>query len=129
MDTYTLVRTEHLNHHGFLFGGQFLKWVDEHAWMVAARDFPGSFLVTRAMDDIEFKTPVANGSILRFHILPWKQGTSSITYAVEAYSDEPGEQSERFVFSTHVTFVSVDEDGKKKPLPPKKRYRSEIAFA
>ena len=127
MDTFTLVRTEHLNHRGFLFGGQFLKWVDEHAWMVAARDFPGYFVVTRAMDNIEFKTPVANGSILRFHILPYKQGTSSITYAVEAYADEPGEQNEKFVFTTHITFVSVDDNGKTRPLPPRERYRSEIA--
>ena len=51
MDTFTLVRTEHLNHHGKLLGGQLLKWVVEFAWLAAARDFCGSVLVTRAMDN------------------------------------------------------------------------------
>ena len=66
MDTFTLVRTEHLNHNGKLFGGQLLKWVDEFAWLAAARDFCGSVLVTRAMDPSEFKHAVPTGSILSF---------------------------------------------------------------
>jgi acyl-CoA hydrolase len=40
MQTFTTVRPEHLNYHGFLFGGQLLLWVDEFAWMAAARDNP-----------------------------------------------------------------------------------------
>jgi acyl-CoA hydrolase len=125
MDNFTIVRPEHLNHHGYLFGGQLLKWVDESAWLVAARDFPGQILVTRAMDQIDFKTPVANGSILRFHILPWKQGNTSMTYSVEVFADEPGAAEEKPVFSTHVVFACVDESGKKKRLPVKQRYRSQ----
>ena len=39
MDTFTLVRTGHLNHQGNLFGGQLLKWVDEYAWFAATRDY------------------------------------------------------------------------------------------
>lgn len=31
MENFTLVRPEHLNHHGYLFGGVLLKWVDEYA--------------------------------------------------------------------------------------------------
>ncbi len=65
MENYNLVRPEHLNHHGSLFGGQLLSWVDECAWMAAARDFPNCTFVTRAMDRIEFKHQVKNGSILR----------------------------------------------------------------
>jgi acyl-CoA hydrolase len=124
MENFTIVRPEHLNHHGYLFGGQLLKWVDESAWLVAARDFPGHILVTRAMDRIDFKTPIANGSILRFHILPWKQGRTSVTYSVEVFAAEPGAVDEKWVFSTHVVFACVDEKGKKKALPPTERYRS-----
>jgi len=28
MNNFTLVRPEHLNYHGYLFGGMILKWVD-----------------------------------------------------------------------------------------------------
>jgi acyl-CoA hydrolase len=126
LNTYTIVRPEHLNHHGYLFGGQLLKWVDENAWLTAARDFPGYVLVTRAMDRIEFATRVANGSILRFSILPERQGSSSVTYNVEVFADEPGAVSEKRVFSTKVVFVCVDKNGKKRKLPEKESYRSQF---
>lgn len=116
MDTFTLVRTEHLNHHGKLFGGQLLKWVDEFAWLAAARDFCGSVLVTRAMDNSEFKHSVPNGSILRFHIELQHSGTTSALYTVDIWADMPGSPEEKLIFSTRVTFVAVDENGDKTPL-------------
>ena len=47
MDNYIIVRTEHLNQHGHLFGGQMLLWIDEFCWIAAAIDFPTKKLVTR----------------------------------------------------------------------------------
>jgi acyl-CoA hydrolase len=116
MDTYTLVRTEHLNHNGKLFGGQLLKWVDEYAWLAAARDFCGHVLVTRAMDNSEFRYAVPNGSILRFHIEQKNVGVTSVLYSVDVYADMPGRPDEALIFTNCVTFVSVDENGRKRPL-------------
>jgi acyl-CoA hydrolase len=116
VDTFTLVRTEHLNHFGKLFGGQLLKWVDEYAWLAAARDFCGSVLVTRAMENSEFKHSVSNGAILRFHIELVGCGTTSATYSVDVFSDEPGEETEKLIFSNRVTFVAIDSAGNKVPL-------------
>jgi acyl-CoA hydrolase len=116
MDTYTLVRTEHLNHHNKLFGGQLLKWVDEFAWLAAAREFCGSVLVTRAMENSEFKHSVPNGSILRFEINQQHLGTTSVVYSVDVYADLPGSPDEVHIFSNRVTFVAVDEHGEKTPL-------------
>lgn len=117
MNNFTLVRPEHLNHHGYLFGGALLKWVDEFAWLVASRDFPTCTFVTVAMDDIVFRHRVDNGSILRFSILPEQQGRTSITYTVDVFADAPGATREEQVFSTRITFVRVDEAGRKTPLP------------
>ncbi len=125
MTTFTIVRQEHLNHHGYLFGGAMLSWVDEFAWLTAARDFPGCTLVTRAMGDIEFKRHVACGAILRFHILPEERGRSSITYRVDVHADEPGADTEQHVFSTRVVLVRVDPQGEKCPLPQTGALRSE----
>jgi acyl-CoA hydrolase len=124
MDNFALVRPEHLNHHGYLFGGAMLRWVDEYAWMVASRDFTGCQLVTIAMDRVVFKHPAPNGTILRFHILPARQGDTSVTYSVEVFADEPGATVERSIFSTNVTFVRVDEQGNKCSLPRKEKLRS-----
>ncbi len=118
METFALVRPEHLNHHGFLFGGALLKWVDEFAWLVASRDYPGCTFVTVAMDDIVFREPVDNGSILRFAILPRRQGRTSVNYSVEVWADAPGSSHEHRVFSTCITFVRVNAEGRKVDLPP-----------
>ncbi len=117
MDTFCFVRPEHLNHHGFLFGGQLLKWIDEYTWLAAARDYPGYILVTRAMDTIQFRKRVRNGAILRFSMVKQKQGTSSVTYATEVFASDQTSISEELVFSTHVTFVAVNELGEKVTLP------------
>ncbi|MBN1649346.1 MAG: acyl-CoA thioesterase [Spirochaetales bacterium] len=116
MENMIIVRPEHLNHYGYLFGGQLLKWVDEFAWIAATREFPGNSLVTRAMDKIEFKERVNNGSILRFAISLEKKGTSSLTYLVEVYADEQGATHEKYVFSTKVVFACIDSRGKKSCL-------------
>ena len=116
MENYNLVRPEHLNHHGSLFGGQLLSWVDECAWMAAAREFPRCRFVTRAMDSIEFKHQVKNGSILRFHSNKTRLGKTSVTYLVEVFEDERSTSSETLAFSTSVTFVSVDDKGEKKEI-------------
>ena len=124
MDNFALVRPEHLNHYGFLFGGVLLKWVDEYAWLAASRDFSGCTLITVAMDNIQFKQKVPNGSILRFHIVPLRLGNTSVTYTVEVYSEELGIDAEKKVFATTVTFVRVDENGRKVSLPPKPAFKS-----
>lgn len=119
MNSYTIVRPEHLNHHGYLFGGAMLKWVDEFAWIAASLDFPGCTLVTVAMNDIVFKQRVINGTILRFHVHFLEQGHTSVRYTVDVFADEPGAIEERWVFATQVTFVRVDEAGHKCALPPR----------
>ena len=117
MENYVLVRPEHLNHHGYLFGGVLLKWVDEFAWLAATREHPACRFVTVAMDRVEFKRPAPSGASLRFHIWQSRLGTTSVTYAVEVFSTPPGASDEVSIFTTNVTFVRVDQTGKKCPLP------------
>lgn len=116
MENYNLVRPEHLNHHGSLFGGQMLSWVDECAWMAAATDYPGLQFVTRAMDKIEFKHQVQNGSILRFSTSCIKVGKTSVRYLVEVFQTNKQEGEEILAFSTTVTFVAVDDQGNKREI-------------
>ncbi len=125
MNNYAIVRQEHLNHYGFLFGGALLQWVDEYAWLAASLDFPGCPLVTVGMDQISFRRPVANGSILRFNIKPIKRGESSVQYSVKVFADAPGSSAETDVFSTTITFAQVDSNGNTRPLPKIKKLRSE----
>ena len=113
ISSYSIVRPEHLNHHGFLFGGQLLLWVDELAWLAAAKENPTCRLVTRAMDKIDFHARAPLGSILRFDAVQVRRGKTSLSYTVDVFSDAPGASSETLIFSTTVIFVNVDENGNK----------------
>jgi len=113
MQNHTVVRTEHLNHKGSLFGGQLLRWVDECAYMAAKMDFPENNLVTRAMSQVEFKKGITNGTILQFNTVLEKLGETSATYKVEVFAYPPDGKSGDMVFETRVIFVAVDESGEK----------------
>jgi len=117
MINYVSVRPEHLNFHGYLFGGVLLKWVDEFAGMTAHLDFSGCSLVTIGLNNIVFKYRIKNGSILKFIIKPDKIGNTSVTYNVGVFADEPGASEEVEAFTCKITFVRVDENGKSTPLP------------
>jgi acyl-CoA hydrolase len=117
MDMFTIVRPEHLNHFGNLFGGHLLLWVDQYAWLAATREFPGTRLVTKAMDEVVFTRGVLVGSMLRFAIQRQTIGNTSVTYRVDVYAQESGALEEYPVFETQITFVCVDAEGNKQTVP------------
>ena len=116
MQTHKLVLPEHLNHYGFLFGGNMLKWVDEVAWIAASLECPGRHFVTVGLDKVEFRRKVTKGAILTFSAARTRTGSTSLTFEVSVaarYTESPGEGADEPVFSTHVTLVRVDAGGRK----------------
>ena len=116
MENHKLVLPAHLNHYGYLFGGSLLKWVDEYAWIAATLEYPGCKFVTIGMDRVEFRKSVREGTILRFDIQPALRGKSSVQYKVLVYADAADLDEEETIFTTKVTFVCLDEQGKKRSL-------------
>lgn len=117
MESYKLVLPEHLNHYGYLFGGNLLKWVDELGWIAASLDYPGANFVTVAMDSVGFKQSVRQGTILRFDVKQKQAGTTSAQYTVTVSSEDIETGDTITVFSTNITFVNLDAKGAKHPLP------------
>lgn len=115
MENHKLVLPQHLNHYGFLFGGDLLKWVDEYAYVAATMEYPGCNFVTVAMDEVVFKKSVREGSILKFIVEKTKEGTTSVQYVVRVYHGNSRKETD-LVFSTGVTLVRVDAHGRKIPL-------------
>ncbi len=118
METHRLVLPEDLSHYGFLFGGRLLAWVDEASWIAASLDFPHCKFVTIAMDRVEFHHSVRDGSILKIKCIQVRTGTTSVTYAVDV--TQHGGKAPLLldpIFSTHITFVNVDDHGAKQPIP------------
>jgi len=121
MQFKTLVRPEHLNHNGHLFGGYMLLWVDEYAYIAAMEDFPGARFVTRAMDSVSFTESVSNGDVITFDINRLKMGHTSVTYSVDVTALGVPTGIRRDVFHTNVTFCNTDGNGNKALLPDLKQ--------
>ena len=116
MEHYKLIMPEHLNHHGFLYGGNMLKWIDELAYITANQEYPGHNFLTIALDDVVFRKAVRVGEIIRFVVERGRLGTTSVQYNVRAYGTRCHAEPDEVLFETRITFVSVDGQGKKKPI-------------
>ena len=117
MQFKALVRPEHLNQHGKLFGGYMLRWVDEYAYIAALEDYPRCRFVTRAIEAASFTRGVDCGALLTFEVSRLRTGTSSVTYQVHVSARNMGCESADEVFNTCVTLCAIDEAGKKSALP------------
>lgn len=113
MENHRLVLPGDLNHYGFLFGGRLLAWIDEASWIAASLDYPQCQFVTVAMATVEFHHSVREGTILTIQCERSREGTSSVTYGVEVWDRRACVEP---IFTTAVSFVRVDADGKKLPL-------------
>lgn len=113
METHRLVLPGDLNQYGFLFGGRLIAWIDEASWIAASLEYPGHQFVTVGMDKVEFRESVREGTIILIRSERIRTGNTSVTYSVEV-SDV--QTNPRTIFSTNITFVSVDANGKKRPI-------------
>jgi acyl-CoA hydrolase len=113
MQTHRLVLPGDLNQYGYLFGGRLLAWIDEASWIAASLDYPHCQFVTVAMDTVEFHHSVRDGTILRICCDRRREGNTSVTYAVTVTDEKAGPHP---IFSTSVTFVSVDDAGRKRSI-------------
>ena len=114
METHHLVLPGDLNHYGSLFGGRLLSWVDEAAWIAASAEFPHCQFVTIAMDKVEFRHGVGDGTILRIACEITRLGKTSVTYQVRV--SDAKNTPHIPVFQTNVTFVSVNDQGEKRAI-------------
>ena len=113
METHRLILPGDLNQYGFLFGGRLLAWIDEASWIAASLDYPLCQFVTVALDTVEFHHSVRQGTILTITCQREREGTTSVCYSVVVKDQLAGPHA---IFTTRVTFVSVDDTGRKRPL-------------
>lgn len=115
MENHKLVLPNNLNQYGYLFGGDLLKWVDEYAWITAMLEYPDCNFVTVGMDKVEFKKSVKEGTILKFVVDKTREGNTSVQYLVQVYRGNSNVMND-LIFSTHVSFVNINQNGQKVPL-------------
>lgn len=109
------------NPHGTIFGGVILSYLDQAGAIGARREViraGGSppFLVTVAMNRVEFKKPVLVGDVVRFLVRVVRMGKTSVTVQVSVEA-ERGEKVLQ-VTEAEVVYVNVDPSTpERKPRP------------
>jgi acyl-CoA hydrolase len=113
---HMIVRQEHLNQFGSLFGGRVLAVIDELAFIACARTYPGRNFVTRAVQNAEFTAPAHLGDMLEFNFGIASVVRTSVHVRVEMviHAQHTGEAKKSF--DGTVVMVSVDESGRPSPV-------------
>lgn len=105
------------NPSGNIFGGWIMSQIDV-AGALATRDLYIGRVVTVAVNSMEFRHPIFIGDVVSCYAKIIKVGKSSIQAKVEVDAERilKGTKESVHVTSAMVTYVSVDEDGKKSPI-------------
>ncbi|MBI5782704.1 MAG: acyl-CoA thioesterase [Gammaproteobacteria bacterium] len=105
---------------GDIFGGWIMSQVDIAGSIAANRRAKGR-TVTVAVNAFSFRAPVYVNDVVSFYTDVVKVGTTSLTVNVEVYverglrSPKPGEVVK--VTEAVLTYVAVDENRRKRPVP------------
>ena len=100
-----------VNHYGTLFGGIALQWMDKAAWVICTR-YARQTMVTVAVDQIIFKEPVPQGSMVELRARIERVGKTSITAFVETYCENPLTGTRKLATTGKFVMVALDKDGR-----------------
>ncbi len=102
---------------GAAFGGSVMGWIDIAA-AVSAQRHARQQVVTASMDDLHFHAPIKIGFqvILKARVVAAFKSSMEIGVTVHAENPLTGER--QLTTSALLTFVALDKDGKKLPVPP-----------
>jgi len=119
---------------GFILGGTVMHLVDI-AGAIACHRHTRSLLVTAAVDGLEFLHPIKVGDLIILKSRVTGTFTTSLEVEVEVFSEETVTGRRQLTSRAYLTFVAIDRDGRKRPVPPllleteEDRRRSEEAHA
>ncbi len=101
---------------GAAFGGSVMGWIDICA-AVSAQRHSRQQVVTASMDDLHFHAPIKIGFqvILRARVVAAFRTSMEVGVTVHAENPLTGER--QLTTSALLTFVALDSDGKKLPVP------------
>ena len=103
---------------GNIFGGWIMSQIDI-AGALATRDLNVGRVVTIAVHSMEFREAVKVGEVLSCYGKILKIGKTSLTVQVEVNAERSNEGNRRclHVTSAIITYVNVNSEGKKTPIP------------
>lgn len=110
-----IVRAQHINGYGRLFGGILVQWIDEIAGIVAKRHEEAE-VTTVAIDNIYFKRPAYSNDIIVLVARVTYVGRSSMEVRVDTYT-EALNGTRKVINRAYVVMVAIDKDGHALEVP------------
>jgi len=115
VETVHIVRPNHLNGAGRLFGGILMQWIDEVAGIVAKRHSMCN-VTTASVDNLTFlHGAFQNDMIVIKGKVTWV-GTTSMEVCVDTYIEEPDGTHVR-INNAHFMMVALDENNNPVQVP------------
>ena len=112
-----IVLPSHTNPLGTAFGGQVMAWIDICAG-VAAQRHARQVVVTASMDDLHFRAPIYKGEFVVLKAQVNRSFHTSMEVGVRVEAENPMTGERRHCSSAYLTFVALDADGNRVPIPP-----------
>lgn len=112
----TTLLPKETNHHGTIFGGVILSYIDV-AGAIEAKRYCLQMVVTVAMKEVVFVEPVYVGDLISFYTRIVRVGRTSITVEVKVVATrEDFHKSRMQVTDAVVTYVAVDKNREAEPI-------------
>jgi len=101
---------------GFILGGTVMHLIDI-AGAIACHRHTRSLLVTAAVDGLQFLHPIKVGDLIILKSSVTAAWTTSLEVEVEVFSEETLTGLRRMTSVAYLTFVAIDRDGRRLPIP------------
>ncbi|GGF90024.1 acyl-CoA thioesterase [Paenibacillus abyssi] len=104
------------NHHGTMFGGKVMDYIDKIA-AIASMRHARKPVVTASSDSLDFLAPIRLGEVIELEAYVTWTHKSSMEVVVNVLSENLYTGERRLTVTAFFTFVAVDNEGKASPVP------------
>ena len=101
---------------GFILGGTVMHLIDI-AGAIACHRHTRSLLVTAAVDGLQFLHPIKVGDLIILKSCVTAAWATSLEVEVEVFSEETLTGVRRMTSRAYLTFVAIDREGQRLPIP------------
>jgi acyl-CoA hydrolase len=101
---------------GFILGGTVMHLIDI-AGAIACHRHTRTLLVTAAVDGLQFLHPIKVGDLIILKARVTAAWSTSLEVEVEVFSEETLTGLRRMTSRAYLTFVSIDREGRRIPIP------------
>ena len=116
-ETVQVVLPNDSNPLGYILGGTVMHMIDITG-AIACHRHTNSLALTAGVDSLDFLHPVKVGDMIILKSRVTCTFRTSLEVEVEVYSEKILTGERKLTSHAYLTFVSLDQDGKPKPVPP-----------